>query len=81
MSRPGRPAALEQAREVVALEAREARPQPDVHRRRVLRLQAAHALEHARRCEVAALEQQLAGEQRPVEVALAEDALRHRGQR
>ena len=67
-------AALQRARQRVALEALQPRPQPDVHRRRVLRLQAAHALERPRDRERRALEQHLAGEQRAVELALGQDA-------
>src|SRR5215211_2733246 len=52
-----------------ALEAGEPRPQSDVHRRRVLRLDAGDPLERRRQRQLAALEQQLAREQRAVELA------------
>jgi hypothetical protein len=52
----------------------QARPQPDVHRWRVLRLQRAHALERPRDRRAPAFEQELAREQRAVELALAERA-------
>ena len=70
-------ARLERARERVALEAGDPRPQPEVHRRRVLRLQPAHPLEHARGRQAGALQQPLAGEQRSIERAGGEDALSH----
>jgi hypothetical protein len=66
---------LERPRERVALEAVEPRPQPDVHRRRVLRLDTPDPPERLRQRVPGALEQQLAGEQRPVELLLAEGAL------
>jgi hypothetical protein len=69
-------APLERARERISLEAGDARPQPDVHRRRVLRLECPHPLERLRQGELLALEQQLAGEQRPVQRPLAEEILR-----
>jgi hypothetical protein len=71
-------APLERPIQLIPLEALEPRPQPHVHRRRVLRLDPAHALERLRNARAAALEQQLAREQRPVELALGEDAGRHR---
>ena len=49
--------------------------QADVHRRRVLRLDPADPLERLRQRAGERLEQALAGEQRPVQLALAEDAL------
>ena len=67
-------AALEGARELVALEARQARPQPDVHGRRVLRLQAADPLQRPGQRVAAALQQQLTREHGAVELALAENA-------
>ena len=53
----------------VALQALGARPEADVHRRRVLRLQAARPLEHAGQRLAAALEQALAREDRAIELA------------
>ena len=53
----------------------EPRPQPDVHRRRVLRLDPADALERARDRHPAPLEQQLPREQGPVQLTLGEDSL------
>ncbi len=69
---------LERARESVALEALEARPQADVRIRRVLILDAADPLERTRDREARPLEQELAREQRPVQLALREDTFRHR---
>ena len=56
------------------------RPQPEVHGRCVLRLQPAHPLQHAwGSAAVDRLEQLLAGEQGPVEVALRSARVRRRG--
>ena len=63
---------------VVAAEPGQPRPQPDVARRRVLRLEAADLLDRLGDGQRRALEQQLAGEERAVEVALGEDPLGHR---
>ena len=60
-------AVLERAREVVAHEALDARPQADVHRRRVLRLQPRHPLEHPGDRVGRPLQQPLAGQESPVE--------------
>jgi hypothetical protein len=67
-------ALLERAGQRVALEALQTGPQADVHRRRVLRLESGDELQRARDRDARALEQQLAGEQRPVELAAAERA-------
>ena len=48
------------------------RPQPDVHRRRVLRLQATHRVERGRQVQRTPLEQPLTSKDRPVELTLAE---------
>jgi len=58
---------LERTRQVVAFEAFEPGPQPDVHRRCVLRLQTGHALEHSGQGRFASLQQLLAPEDRPVQ--------------
>jgi hypothetical protein len=50
------------------------RPQPEVHRRRVLGLDTAQPLERVRRRSVRALQQQLPREQRPIELPPAERA-------
>src|SRR5438270_1598429 len=68
-------APFEGAGQLVALEALHPRPQADVHRRCVLRLQPAHLLERAWQPAPATLEQQLAGEQSSIEVALRERSL------
>ena len=68
---------LERAGERVALQALDTRPEPDIHRRRVLRLEPAHALEHAWQGRAHSLEQQLPREQRPVQLPLGERALGH----
>jgi hypothetical protein len=67
-------AALERGGQRSALEPLEPRPQADVHRRRVLGLDPGDPLERPRQRHPAALEQQLAGEQRPVELPLGERA-------
>ena len=69
--------ALERPREIVAAEALEARPQPDVRVRRVLILDPADPLERARDRYAHALEQELASEQRSVQLALREHAVGH----
>jgi hypothetical protein len=74
-------APLERARQRTALELRHPRPQPDVHRRRVLRLQAADSGDRLRDWGGRGLEQPLAREHRAVELARAEDALDHRDRR
>ena len=68
---------FERPRQVVASKAVEARPQPDVRVRRVLVLDAADPLERARDRQAHALEQQLSREQRAVQLAPGERALRH----
>ena len=59
--------ALQRAGQVVAREAVEHRPQPNVRRRRVLRLEAADALERAADREPRPREQELAREERAVQ--------------
>ena len=63
---------LERARECVALEPVQPRPQADVHRGRVLRLDPADPLERPRDRRPRPLQQVLAGEEGPVQVALRE---------
>ena len=58
----------ERTRQLIALEALEAASEPDVRVRRVLVLDAAEALDRTRRPELRPLEQELAREQRPVQV-------------
>jgi hypothetical protein len=67
--------ALERAREILETEALEARPEPDVPRRRVLRLQAGDLLERPAEGQARPFEEQLTCEQRAVQVARREDAL------
>ena len=64
--------ALEPAGDGVALEPLDPRPEPDVHRRRVLRLEPAHPLEHARQRRAHALEQHLPREERAVQLAFCQ---------
>jgi hypothetical protein len=52
------------------VEALDARPEPDVHRRRILGLDAADPLERLRDRHSTALEQKLACEQRAVQLPL-----------
>ena len=70
-------AARELALERLAPEARRARPDADVRRRRPLRLHPDQALDHRRRREPLPLEQELARERRAVQLAQREDALGH----
>jgi beta-lactam-binding protein with PASTA domain len=72
-------APLERAREVVALESGQARPEPDVRRGRVLRLDSAHALEGPWERELGALEQQLPREERAVQLPFRQHPLGHPG--
>jgi hypothetical protein len=72
-------ALLQRAGEVGALEPLQARPQPDVHRGRVLRLQAGHPLEQARHRVGGTLEQALAGQDGAVERARRESGHVGRG--
>src|SRR5712692_7584320 len=65
----------ERVRKCGASEISQSRPQTDVAGRRVLRLQAADGLERARQRKWGSLEQQLAREQGPIELARGEDAL------
>jgi hypothetical protein len=61
--------------EVVALEAREPRPQADVHRWRILRLEPAHPLEHSGNRRLLSPEKQLSREQRSIQLAPGERSL------
>ena len=61
----------------VSLQARDARPEPDVHRGGVLRLEAAHPFEDAGERRSRSLEQHLAREQGAIQLALGECALGH----
>ena len=67
----------ERPRQVVALEPLDGRPEPDVPVRRVLVLDPADPLEHPRDRQAHALEQQLPGEERPVQLPRRQDALGH----
>ena len=60
-----------------AFEIRDARPQAHVDRGRVLRLQEAHSLQSPRDRHARPLEEQLAGEQGPVQLARSEHPLGH----
>src|SRR6266511_5798916 len=66
---------LERARKLVAVEPLDTGPETDVHCRRVLRLEPAHALEHAWQGRAHPLEQQLPREQRSVQLPLGQRAL------
>src|SRR5687767_1141857 len=66
---------LQGPRQLVAFELLEPRPDPDVHGRRVLRLDPADALERAGERRAGALEKELARQQGAVQLALREDAL------
>ena len=68
---------LQGAREIPPLEPLDGRPQPDVAVRRVLILNPADPFEHPRDRQPHALEEQLPGEQRPVQLSRREDALGH----
>ena len=74
---PHRLAPLQQPVELGRVEALQPRPEPDERRLRLLRLHPGEVLEHARHRERRALEQVLAGEQRPVQRAAVEDPLGH----
>ena len=69
--------ARELALERLAPEARGARPDADVRRRRPLRLHPDQALDHRRRREPLPLQQELTRERRAVQLAKREDALGH----
>ena len=71
-------APLERACQVVAAKTFETRPEPDVRVRRVLVLDTADPFERSRDRHTSPLEQELAGEERAVQLALRESALRHR---
>jgi len=60
--------ALERAGQRVTLQALHARPEPEVHRRRVLRLKAGNSLERSRNGQPRPIEQQLPGQQRAVQL-------------
>lgn len=68
-------AAFEGTREGLALEAVEARGERQVRRGRGLRLEPGETLDGAGRRERLALEQELAREERPIQLAPREDAL------
>jgi len=70
-------APLERARQRLALEAGDARPETDVPGRGVLRLQPADLLDGPGQGQAPPLKQQLPREQRPVELAPREHALGH----
>ena len=63
---------------VVSLEPFEARPETDVRVRRVLILDASDPLERTRDRQAHALEEELAREERAVQLALRESAFHHR---
>jgi hypothetical protein len=64
----------ERTGQLIAFEPLEARPEPDVHRRGVLRLDPADPFQGAGERRLRALEQQLPPEQRPVQFPLRERA-------
>ncbi len=66
---------LERPRQPGALEALDPRPEPDVHRRGVLRLEAGHALERPGQGERFPPEEQLAGEQSAIQLTPRERPL------
>src|SRR4051812_25880181 len=68
------PPLLERGREIAALEALDARPEPDVAVRRVLVLDATHAFERDGDGDAGASEKQLAREHRAVELTCGEHA-------
>jgi hypothetical protein len=68
---------LEGAGQRVAIEALEPRPQSDVRRGRILRLQASDLLDRPRQPLRAPLEQELAGQEHPVQLTTGEDAVGH----
>jgi hypothetical protein len=73
-------AALQGAIQLYSLESLHPRPETDVHRRRILRLQRAHPVEDLRQRRRDALQQHLACEQGPVELPLGQyPASRHLG--
>ena len=67
---------FQRPRERAALEPLQARPRPDVAAGRVLRLEAADALDEPGQRAVEALQEPLAGEERPVQFALGEGSHR-----
>jgi hypothetical protein len=62
----------ERGGQLVAVELAHARPQADIHRRRVLRLNATHLFQDARDRQAERLEQPLPGQQSAVELALGD---------
>ena len=68
---------LERPRQVVALEPLDGRPEADVPVRRVLVLDPADPLEHPRDRQAHTLEEQLPGEERPVQLPRRQDSLGH----
>ena len=68
----------ERALERLALEGRRARPDADIRRGRPLRLHAAEPFDHGGTPSALPLEQQLPRERRAVQLALRQDAFRHR---
>ena len=67
------------ARVSARAEVREPRPEPDVHGRRVLRLDPPDPLERRGQRHAPALQEQLAAEHRPVQLPLGEDTLSSAG--
>jgi hypothetical protein len=70
--------ALERAGQRVPFEALEPRPEPDVHRRRVLGLDPADPFERPWDRQRGPLEQELAREQGAIQLTLGEDAVHRR---
>ena len=65
---------LERLVQLAALKGLDPGPKADVHGWRVLRLEHAHALEHLGKRALHPLEEQLAGEQGPIQFGFAQDA-------
>ena len=74
-------AALQQTDQFFAIEVRDAGPEPDVHRRCVLRLEPTHPLKRGGDVERHPVQQQLAREQRPMQIAPGENPLQTRNGR
>ena len=70
-------AALERTGQLVALEAFDARPEADVHRRRVLRLNPADPVEGLGNGRLRAFEEQLPSQEGAVQLAFGEHTLAH----
>jgi hypothetical protein len=66
---------FERARQLLLAKAGEARPERDVRRRRVLRLQSAEPLNRLLHAELPSLKQQLPFEERAVELAQRQHAV------